>query len=370
MKFALITHVKHSIKDSQYYGYAPYVYEMNLWFKKVNYVKIVAPLSDQLPTDIDTVYKHSNIVFNPIPSFHLKDWKSRIRTIVVLPKIFYQIYKAMQWADHIHLRCPGNIGLLAALVQILFPNKPKTAKYAGNWDPNSKQPWSYRLQKWILNNTFLTKNMQVLVYGNWPNQSNNIKPFFTATYHENEIINMLPRVLTEPLQFIFVGTLTANKRPLICVEVIHLLKQKGYLVQLELYGEGYERHHIENYILDNHLQNEVILKGNVSKETLKKAYQKSHFLLFFSKSEGWPKSVSEAMFWGCVPVTTPVSCVPFMLGYGSRGTLVNADRAEIINAIENYLNNPERYQEHAQNAMEWSQQFTLEKFEAAIEKLV
>ena len=70
------------------------------------------------------------------------------------------------------------MGLIGAIVNILFPNKQKTAKYAGNWDPKSKQPWSYRLQKWILSNTFLTKNMQVLVYGEWPNQTKNIKPFF------------------------------------------------------------------------------------------------------------------------------------------------------------------------------------------------
>jgi hypothetical protein len=33
-----------------------------------------------------------------------------------------------------------------------FPNKPKTAKYAGNWDPKSKT-WTYMQQK-ILSNTF------------------------------------------------------------------------------------------------------------------------------------------------------------------------------------------------------------------------
>jgi len=53
----------------------------------------------------------------------------------------------MKSANHIHLRCPGNIGLLACLIQILFPNTPKTSKYAGNWDPNAKQPFTYKIQK-------------------------------------------------------------------------------------------------------------------------------------------------------------------------------------------------------------------------------
>ena len=46
------------------------------------------------------------------------------------------MYKAMKWADHIHLRCPGNIGLLGCIVQIAFPKKVKTVKYAGNWIQN------------------------------------------------------------------------------------------------------------------------------------------------------------------------------------------------------------------------------------------
>ncbi len=36
MTFAIITHVDHIIEDSRYYGYAPYVKEMNLWAKNVD----------------------------------------------------------------------------------------------------------------------------------------------------------------------------------------------------------------------------------------------------------------------------------------------------------------------------------------------
>ena len=41
----------------------------------------------------------------------------------------------MQDADHIHLRCPGNIGLLGCFSSNFISKKIKTAKYAGNWDP-------------------------------------------------------------------------------------------------------------------------------------------------------------------------------------------------------------------------------------------
>ena len=56
---------------------------------------------------------------------------------------------------------------------------------------------------------------------------------------------------------------------------------------------------------------------------MKKAFIEAHFLIFISKSEGWPKVVAEAMFWKCLPISTDVSCVAYMLDYGKRGTIVS-----------------------------------------------
>ena len=162
MNFLIITHVLHAKNKADYLAYAPYVKEMNLWLKYVDKVTIVAPLlADKEIRPIDIAYQHKNIDFRSIPAFDLLSLKSSLKTLLVLPVIFFKIIGAMRNADHIHLRCPGNIGLLGCIAQIFFPSKTKTAKYAGNWDPNSKQPLSYRLQKRILSNTFLTKKMNV-----------------------------------------------------------------------------------------------------------------------------------------------------------------------------------------------------------------
>jgi glycosyltransferase involved in cell wall biosynthesis len=501
MKFAIITHAAHKIKGEAVFAYEPYVREMNLWIKYVDEVQIVAPISEDEVTSIESryeFYKHyseqgeaisSNekiatshtprndemeryseqgeaisskeqitssqasrndkkpIKLIKIQAFNVTTLKNGFKAILKIPKIFIQIYKAMNWADHIHLRCPGNIGLLGCFVQILFSSKPKTIKYAGNWDPKSEQPLSYRLQKWILSNLFLTRNAKVLVYGEWPNQTKNIVPFFTASYSEKEIrhsqldweshdldpkIKSLRQACTElsrsaqtdknneisnqvqhdederpseqgetissneqiassltprndemgrhpelvsgshpnALNFIYVGGLTSGKQPLLSVQVIHELKKRGYNVQLDMYGEGSERIAIENYIKDYKLQNEIILHGNCSKEIIKKAYQQAHFLLFISKSEGWPKVVAEAMFWGCLPISSGVSCIPYMLGNGTRGAVVESNVKEIVLVIENYLVNENKYKKQTKKAMEWSRQYTLERFEEEIGMLL
>ena len=416
MKFAIITQAAHKIKENNIFSYEPYVREMNLWTPHATEIKIVAPMGEGEITSIETGYNHKNIQIIPIAAFDVLTIKSALKTVFLLPKTAYKIYKTMLWADHIHLRCPGNIGLLGCFVQILFPNKPKTAKYAGNWDLKAKQPWSYRLQKWLLSNTFLTKNMKVLVYGEWPDQTKNIVPFFTASYSEKEIDNpepvsgsheinqnqhldasltpcndgkerqvatsptiieladkfskRTPRNDDDPIKFLFIGALTKGKQPLLSVAVIQKLKENGHQVQLNIYGEGPERVAIENYIKENDLSTEVILHGNRDRETVKKAYQTAHFLLFISQSEGWPKAVAEAMFWGCLPITGKVSCIPYMLANGERGALVSPNTDEIVAVIENYLQHPEKYDQHATKAMAWSRQFTMEKFEEEIGKIM
>ena len=370
MTFCIITHVVHSQSENGYFGYAPYVNEMNIWFKQVDKVIIVAPLKQYEKSAIHEFYKHQNIEFVVVPEFSLISFSAVLKTIFSLPKLLYCIYLAMKKSHHIHLRCPGNMGLLGSIVQILFPNKKKTAKYAGNWDAKSSQPTSYKLQKYILSNTFLSKNMKVLVYGEWKNQSKNIVPFFTATYAENEKKSMLPLDFNGVIKFLFVGSLVAGKNPLYAIKIVEELKNRNYNVQLSLYGEGTEKKILENYILQNTLSDFIFLRGNRDKEYLKNRYSESHFLLLPSKSEGWPKVVAEAMFWCCLPVATPISCVPTMLDYGKRGILISEDFETTVLELEKLLKNHSLYVHKTKEALLWSRQYTLDQFEIEIKKLL
>lgn len=373
MKFLIVTHVVHKKVGESYFAYGPYVREMNLWFKHVEEVVILAPkVENQNPDPIDLAYIHPKIKFVEVPEFSLLDWPSRIKVAFSLPLIFLKTWYQMEKADHIHLRCPGNMGLVGTLVQIFLPFKEKSAKYAGNWDPKSEQPATYRLQKKILENEFLTRNMKVLVYGNWSPKSRNLVSFFTASYLNSDKKKTEIRPFGSPvtLKLIFVGNLHPAKNPKISCAVADLLLSLGVDCQLNLYGEGVERTVLEHFIHRNNLHDKIRLHGNVNSETLKKAYSESHFLIFASESEGWPKVVAEAMFWGCLPVTTAVSCVPEMVGQGERGELVQKDAKLIVKRIQALLADENLYRTKAQAAMDWSRTFTLEKFESEIQKVL
>ncbi|MDN3204739.1 glycosyltransferase [Algoriphagus sediminis] len=373
MKFLIVGHVVHKEVGDQVFAYGPYVKEMNVWGRYVEEIGIVAPFEKtSKPNPIDLSFQHAGIKPFPVSSFDTISASGKIKTILTLPGIILNTMKAMRWADHIHLRCPGNMGLVGCVAQVFFPSKVKTAKYAGNWDKGSYRPKSYQIQQSILGNTSLSKKMTALVYGNWPNESQNIKPFFTASYSEKEKESIQPRniELGKEINLLFVGTLDSGKQPQISVEVCKKLREKRINARLDLYGEGNLSDQLKKVIENENLQSFIKLHGNRPSDEIKMAYKNSHFLIFISKSEGWPKAVAEAMFWACLPITTRVSCVPQMLGNGERGELVNEDVNEIFERLENLIENPSIYKEKAAKAMGWSRDYTLEKFESEIKKLL
>jgi glycosyltransferase involved in cell wall biosynthesis len=369
MRFLIISHALHYKKNTSLFSYAPYVREINLWLKHVDQVEIVAPFSNKATSKIDLDYKHNDLKFTKIPEVALTSVFSIFKSLIVLPYIILMLFKACYKADHIHLRCPGNIGLLGCLVQMFFPSKTKTAKYAGNWDPKAIQPKSYIIQKRILSNTTLTKKMNVLVYGKWENQTKNIKPFFTATYTKNELVSFKEKNYDSQLNFIFVGSLVEGKRPLLAIKIVESLQELGYNCKLDVFGNGILKTELENYIVSNQIKN-VCLHGNQTKETIKKYLEKSHFSILASKSEGWPKAVAEAMFYGVIPIATSISCVPFMLDYGKRGILIDPELNSALKVIEKYLLKSTELTEIAKQSQIWSQQYTLDYFESEIKTVL
>ncbi|MFB9052842.1 glycosyltransferase [Formosa undariae] len=352
------------LKEGKFYSYAPYVNEMDLWFKYTEEQRIIAPFS--YPSDVLLkAFSTSNIERYYIPFFAFNTLSNIILSVFKMPLVLFQMFRAMFWADHIHLRCPANVSLVACFVQVFFPSKQKSTKYAGNWDPNSNQPIGYRLQQAILRNTFLTRNMKVLVYGEWPGETKNIHPFISATYTDAEKVPFSPKDYTAPLVFVFAGMLVPGKRPLLTIQFIEQLNVRGIPARLELFGDGPLRGELEAYITAQQLEYCITLHGNQDKSVVRLALLIAHFNILLSKSEGWPKAVAEGMFYGCIPVTTSVSCVAWMVGEGNRGIIVEPELEAAVSHFISVFNSSD-LDVMAHKALDWSQQYTFDRLELDI----
>ena len=208
------------------------------------------------------------------------------------------------------------------------------------------------------------------MYGNWKNQTKNIKPLFTATFKNKDISTPSERDYDNKLRFVFIGSLVNGKNPLLAIKIVESLQKKGTIVQLELYGEGVLKNELQQYIVDNNLESNIQLKGSQKNEIIQEVLKTAHFLILPSKSEGWPKAVAEAMFFGTIPIATKISCVPYLLDYGNRGILIEPNIDDAIASILKHLKDTEQLKVMSKSAMRWSQNYTLESFESEIVKLL
>ena len=78
-----------------------------------------------------------------------------------VPYLVYRLLRSVAGADAIHVRCPGNLGLLGALVAPLG-GVPVVAKYAGNWIGYPGEPWSLRFQRAVLRSLVVARARDVL----------------------------------------------------------------------------------------------------------------------------------------------------------------------------------------------------------------
>ena len=115
-------------------------------------------------------------------------------------------------------------------------------------------------------------------------------------------------------------------------------------------GDGIERKGLEQFIIDNHLQNRLVLKGNV--ENVDEYLQQASMLVVTSKYEGLGLSILEAR-------EMKVPCVCFDVKMGPRELIHNErdgylvppfDCNNMIGKIEMLINNPELRSQFAENA--------------------
>ena len=115
-----------------------------------------------------------------------------------------------------------------------------------------------------------------------------------------------PLMQKEKGTILFVGRLVPEKSPLILVETLRILRERGISVKLIMVGDGALKAQIEKTATSLQLNELLTLKGDVPYSEVQRFYEKSEIFVLPSQREGLSSALLEAMSSGCVCIASDI----------------------------------------------------------------
>ncbi len=370
-KLLVVSHVVHYRHANRLYAYGPYAREIDIWADLFPEVVIAAPCKEAPPPGDAIPFTRLNISIAPQPETGGDTLLAKATQVAKLPILIWSLSKAMRRADAIHVRCPGNLGLLGVVLAPLFSRR-LVAKYAGQWNGYPGEALTVRLQRWLLSSRWW--HGPVTVYGKWPSQPVNIVPFFTSVMTQQQMqrarLSSRRDGFGDPLRVLYVGRLSESKNVHVLLSAVAALRSKGISLRCDIVGDGPQRAALEKQARKLGLSDLVLFAGGVDFDQALDFYEHNDILVLASESEGWPKAIAEAMAFGLVCIGSDRGLVPEMLGEG-RGLIVPPGNVDALTAaLRPIAVAPEQYQGMRVQATTWAQRFSLEGLREALRHLL
>ena len=293
----------------------------------------------------------------------------KLNILLKIIPYFIIILKEIRKNDIIHTRAPSLPAFLAIIASIFFNKKKYWHKYAGNWIQKNA-PFSYSIQRWLLNMNF--GNSKVTINGVWPSQNQNIlsfeNPCLTEVELESSTIIAKQKDYSGKLNLCFVGRLEPAKGALIILELLQNLEDVDWVDTFYIIGDGPSKNIIENKKPNLHLK--VCLTGWLLREQLNEIYTKCHLIILPSyASEGFPKVLAEAASYGCVPIVSNLSSISQYINNNISGVLIDdLTQSNIKSVLSKLSNKREKLMSMASSALKWVSLFTYSRYVFRIEK--
>ena len=370
-RLLVVSHVVHFEHAGQLSAYGPYAREIDIWADLFESVTIAAPLRRAMPPGDCLPFTRRNISIDAQREAGGDGLRAKVGLVAAVPSLVVGLVRSMRKADAIHVRCPGNLGLLGAALAPMF-SKYLVAKYAGQWNGYQGESLPTRLQRRLLMSSWWRG--PVTVYGEWPNQPPHIIPFFTSMMTNEQVQHAVNVAATKridtPLRVLFSGALEARKRVDALIDAVRILADGQVPVELAVVGDGRERDALRQRAGDLVPRGIVRFIGALPYDDSLRWFEWAHCLVLPSRhSEGWPKVIAEGMCYGNVCIGVAHGQVPSMLS--GRGILLpTGSHREIAEALRDVATAPGRYQPVMQAASEWARQFSLDGLRSALASLL
>ena len=365
----IISHTEHfQTGEGTIVGWEPTIREINSLTLLFNKIYHIAPLYKTPPHKANCTYK-KNIIFIPIIPTGGNNFIDKLKIIFFMPTILITIIKMIKKVDWIHFRSPTNLGLFVLPLLSLLRRKKKWVKYAGNW-AKPEIPLSYAIQRWWLSNN-IQKSM-VTINGKWKQQPKHLISFFNPCFNDDELTSAnnigYAKIFNFPLNFCFVGRLDTNKGYLRLVKALKKISSASWINEINFVG-GPDNDNFQKINTGNKIQ--INYCGWLNRDDLNIIYQKSHFIILPSISEGFPKVLAEAGAFGCIPIVSDLSPINQLIIHGHNGFLLyDLDIYSIKNCLSQIPIKKNQLKEISKNIINISHQFTYRKYIEEIRKAI
>lgn len=370
MRLAVTTICPHVWHDGRWWSYEPFVLEMNAWAGIFPAITMIAPLDDGPPPRMWSPYADSSRIFVvPYRRNRGCGLEQETTSVLEVPRMIAALARAALRADALHVRCPGSIGLLGALLGRLLSRR-RIAKYAGQWLDYEGEARTVRLQKAILRSRWW--GAPVTVYGAWPDQPGHIVPFFTSVLDGKQVERAVraasSRTASPVPRVLFVGRLSRSKNVHVLLAALGRLRGEGIGLPCTIVGDGPERAALEAQAAE--LGVAAAFAGGVEFGQVLDFYETHDVLVLASETEGWPKAIAEAMAFGLVCVGSDRGLIPQMLGEGRGWIVPPGDEAALADALRRIAADPGESLERGRRAAAWGQRYSLDGLRDALRALM
>ncbi|HSV73496.1 MAG TPA: glycosyltransferase [Chthonomonadales bacterium] len=370
----IVSHTEHYLRDGRPVGWGATVREIDHLASLFERVVHIATLHSGSAPASALPYRAPNVALAPIPPAGGDGLRAKAGVAAALPRFARVFLRELRRADVVHVRCPANISMAAAVL-LAGSRQPRLRwiKYAGNWRPEGREAWSYTFQRWWLRHGW--HRATVTVNGVWPGDPPHVRPFLNPCVTEDELAEgrrvAAGKSMTAPVRLLFVGRLDSAKGADRSLRIAALLRERGIDATIDLVGDSPVRLEMEQLARKAGLDGRAAFHGWLEREDLGRLYEGAHVVLLPSASEGWPKVLSEAMAYGAAPVCSDVSGIPQHLArFGCGHALPWNDVEGMADAIAGYARSPERWLEDSRRAVEAARLFSYGEYLRAVRRYV
>jgi glycosyltransferase involved in cell wall biosynthesis len=157
-------------------------------------------------------------------------------------------------------------------------------------------------------------------------------------------------------RLLYMGRLVRQKRAPDALEAFRLVRQSWPDASLDIIGDGYLRHHLE----DRHVVNARI-HGFVADKDKEGLLREADLVLIPATREGWGITAIEAAAHGVPVVAYDVGGLRDSVVDGETGLLCRPDPKSMAEAAESLLSDPDQRRSMGTAAVRWSARFTWEQ---------